>query len=302
VSVTADGKHFAFVRGMDQYTIYTADLEANGTRVSPPRPLTLSEGKNIPSGWTSDNKAVVFMSDRNGPMAIFRQPADAEVAQRIFTGKAITGAARMSPDGSEILFVAADRSEQRLMRVNVVGGVPQEIMTGHFVDGSARCAQLPATACVIAEESPDRKHLIFTSIDSLSRRGPELSRFDTDPVRILDSHWALSPDGTRLAVLTSKEPKIHLLSLTGQPPGEIALDGWPSLGYLSWTSNGKSLVVGSHKDHDAVLLSVELEGKINLLWEQRGAFGVSGVPSPDGRHIAIWLWTTNNNIWIADNP
>jgi eukaryotic-like serine/threonine-protein kinase len=302
VSVTADGKHFAFVRGMVQSTIYTADLEVNGTRLSSPRPLTLSEGRNIPSGWTSENKAVVFISDRNGPMEIFRQPVDAEVAQRIFTGQAITGAARLSPDGTEILYVAADRSEQRLMRIHVVGGAPQEIMSGHFIDGSARCARLPATACVIAEESPDRKHLIFTSIDSLSRRGPELRRFDTDPVRILDSHWALSPDGARLAVLNSSETKIHILSLTGQPPSEIAVDGWPSLGYMSWTSDGKSLVVGSHKNHDAVLLNVDLEGKINLLWEQHGAFGVSGVPSPDGRHIAIWLWTTNNNIWMADNP
>jgi Tol biopolymer transport system component len=287
---------------MDQSTIYTADLEANGTRVSSPRPLTLSEGKNIPSGWTSDNKAVVFISDRNGPMEIFRQPVDAEIAQRIFTGPAITGAARLSPDGTEVLYVAADRGQQRLMRVPIVGGLPQEIMSGHFVDGSARCARLPATACVIAEESPDRKHLIFTSIDSLSRRGPEFSRFDTDPDRILDYHWALSADGVRLAVLNSSEAKIHILSLTGQPTTEIALDGWPSLGYVSWTSDGKRLVVGSYKNHDAALLNVDLEGKINLLWEQQGAFGVSGVPSSDGRRIAIWLWTTNNNIWMADNP
>jgi hypothetical protein len=86
------------------------------------------------------------------------------------------------------------------------------------------------------------------------------------------------------------------------PPSEIALDGWPSLGYVSWTSDGKSLVVGSHKNREAALLNVDLQGKINLLWEQHGAFGVSGVPSPDGRHIAIRLWTTNNNIWMADNP
>jgi serine/threonine protein kinase/Tol biopolymer transport system component len=302
VSFTADGKHFAFVRGIDQYTIYTSDLEANGTRISPPKPLTLSESRNIPSGWTSDSKMVVFISDRNGPMEIFRQPVDAKAAQRIFTGQAITGAARLSPDGTEILYVAADRSEQRLMRIHVVGGAQQEIMSGHFVDGSARCARLPATACVIAEESPDRKHLIFTSIDSLSRRGRELSRIDSDPARILEFHWALSPDGARLAVLTSADARIHILSLAGQPLYEIALDGWPRLGYVSWTSDGKGLIVGSQKNHDAVLLNVDLEGKVNLLWEQHGAYGVSGVPSPDGRHIAIWLWTTNNNIWMADNP
>jgi serine/threonine protein kinase len=302
VSFTADAKHFAFVRGTDQYTIYTADLEANGTRISLPRPLTLSEGRNIPSGWTSDTKMVVFTSDRNGPMEIFRQPVEADVAQRIFTGPGITGAARLSPDGTEILYVAADRSQKRLMRIPLVGGVPQELTSGDFVDGGARCARFPATVCVIAEQSPDRKHLIFTSVDSLNKRGPELSRFDSDPAHILESHWALSPDGARLAVLTSAEAKIHILSLTGQPLYQIALEGWPGLGYMSWTSDGKGLIVGSQKNHDAVLLNVDLDGKVNRLWEQHGAFGISGIPSPDGRHIAIWLWTENNNIWIADNP
>jgi serine/threonine protein kinase len=302
VSFTADGKHFAFVRGTDQYTIYIADLEVNGTRISSPRPLTLSEGRNIPTGWTSDTKTVVFTSDRNGPMEIFRQPVDTDFAQRIFTGPGITGAGRLSPDGTEILFVAADQSQQRLMRLPLVGGVPQELMSGDFVDGSARCARLPATVCVVAEQSPDRKHLIFTSVDSLNRRGPELCRFDSDPAHILEFHWALSPDGARLAVLTSAAGKIHIFSLTGQPLFEIALEGWPGLGYMSWTSDGKALIVGSLKNHDAVLLNVDLDGKVNLLWEQHGAFGVSGVPSPDGRQIAIWLWTTNNNIWMADNP
>ena len=302
VSFTADGKHFAFVRGIDQYTIYTADLEANGTRISPPKPLTLSESRNIPSGWASDNKMVVFTSDRNGSMEIFRQPADAEVAHRIFAGPGITGAARLSPDGTEILYVAADRSQQRLMRIPLGGGVPQEVMSGQFVDGGARCARFPAPTCVIAEESPDRKHLIFTSIDSLSRRGRELTRVDSDTARILEFHWALSPDGARLAVLSSADAKIHILSLAGQPLYEIALDGWPRLGYVSWTSDGKGLIVGSQKNHDAVLLNVDLEGKVNLLWEQHGAFGVYGVLSPEGRHVAIWLWTTNNNIWMADNP
>ena len=192
--------------------------------------------------------------------------------------------------------------QERLMRIPLVGGVPQELMSGHFVDGGARCARFPANVCAIAEQSPDRKQLIFTSVDSLNKRGPELCRLDSDTAHILETHWALSPDGARLAVLTSAEAKIHIFSLTGQPLFEIALEGWPGLGYMSWSSDGKGLVVGSQKNHDAVLLNVHFDGKINLLWEQPGAFGVSGVPSPDGRHIAIWLWTENNNIWITDNP
>jgi eukaryotic-like serine/threonine-protein kinase len=300
-SFTADGKHVAFLRGTGQYTIYVAGLEANETRMTVPKRLTLDESRNIPSGWTPDSKTVLFISDRNGPKGIFRQSIDEEVAQSIFTQPGIGGAARLSPDGSSLIYRVEAPGEKKVMRLQLAGGVPQTLASGNFVNGGARCARLPSTVCAIAERSADDRQLVFTSLDVWKGRGNELRRFGIDPGRTVDYYWDLSPDGIRLAVLNSAEPKIHILSLTGQPAHEIDLKGWRGLGYTSWTPDGKRLVVGSQDNRGATLLSVGLEGDVYPLWKQQGALAISGIPSPDGHHIAIWMWTRNDNFWIADN-
>ena len=265
-SLTADGKHVSFLREVDQYTIYVADLVEKATRITRPKRLTLNESRNIPSGWTPDSKSIIFISDRNGPKEMFRQSIDEEVAQLIFTQSGIGGAARLSPDGSSLIYVAKDPAAAggRLMRVPVTGGIPQALVSGNFVNGGARCARLPSTVCAIAERSSDREQLVFTSIDPLKGRGHELRRFDTNSGRNLDYFWDLSPDGTRLALLNSTDPKIHILSLAGQLPREIALNGWHGLGYTSWTSDGRRLVVGSQDNRSSTLLSVGVEGDVIL--------------------------------------
>jgi len=65
-SATADGKRLTFRKWSWQGSVYVADLQANGKRITTPRRLTLSEGLNYPRAWTADSKAVVFRSRRNG--------------------------------------------------------------------------------------------------------------------------------------------------------------------------------------------------------------------------------------------
>ncbi len=62
--MTADGKRLAFQELIGKSNVYVADLQANKTHISNPSPLTLSEGQNMPMGWTADSKAVIFESNR----------------------------------------------------------------------------------------------------------------------------------------------------------------------------------------------------------------------------------------------
>ncbi len=302
-SLTSDGKHIAFLRGTGQYTIYVADLDANATRITPPKRLTLNESHNIPSGWTPDNKTVIFISDLNGPKAIFRQSIEEESPHLVFSQPGIGGAARPSPNGSSLIYLVHDATsnQNKLMQIPLAGGIPQMLGAGKFVMNGAHCARLPSTLCAFAEKSFDRKQLVFTTLDPLKGRGYELRRFDIDPARNLDYFWDLSPDGTRLALLNSTDPKIYILSLAGQTTREITLNGWYGLAYTSWTGDGRRLIVGSQDNRGATLLSVGTDGGVYPLWKQEGAVGISGIPSPDGHHIAIWLATKNKNFWIADN-
>jgi len=59
LSATTDGKRLAFQEWAGHASVYVADLQANGTRITTPGRLTVSDSWNVPSAWTADGKAVV---------------------------------------------------------------------------------------------------------------------------------------------------------------------------------------------------------------------------------------------------
>ena len=79
------------------------------------------------------------------------------------------------------------------------------------------------------------------------------------------------------------------------------MKGW-SLGDdgLDWTADGKGLPVSSPIPGGVALLRLDLKSNVHLLWEQKG--GVTwGVPSPDGRHVAMPGNTENSNVWMIED-
>src|SRR5205823_3676219 len=73
-----------------------------------------------------------------------------------------------------------------------------------------QCARAPSSLCVVAEATEDQKQLIFTSFDLLKGRGREVTRIASKPGAVY--RWALSPDGSQIAVLFPVgENRIRLL-------------------------------------------------------------------------------------------
>ena len=95
--------------------------------------------------------------------------------------------------------------------------------------------------CAVGEYSPDRKQLIFTSFDPLKTRGPELLRHDIDP----DGRytWALSPDGSRIALLNPPEGRVHILHLDGRASEQISVKNLKLGDALDWSADGKGLFI-----------------------------------------------------------
>lgn len=76
LSLTADGKRLALIRNNDQSDVYVGELDNGGSRLSAPRRLTLDDRIDWPGGWTLDSKSVLFYSDREGNLDLFRQQVD----------------------------------------------------------------------------------------------------------------------------------------------------------------------------------------------------------------------------------
>jgi eukaryotic-like serine/threonine-protein kinase len=302
-SVAADGKRLAFQKWSAQGSVYIADLQANGKRITIPRRLTLSEDSNRPSAWTADSKAVFFQSNFNGHLGIFKQSLNEDTAEPVVTGSEDVAYARMSPDGAWLLYMvgppeAGSSTPVSLMRVPTTGGPPQTVLTARL-EGTPRCARSPATLCAIAEQSQDREQVIFTAFDPVKGRGRELVRFHIGANT--DYSWDLSPDGDRIAILRLSEDRLHVLSLSSHMTQEVAVKGWNFGQALDWATDGKGLFVSSPTEKGSALLHVDLQGDANVLWEQNGHVDTWGVPSPDGRHLAIYGFVRNSNIWLIDN-
>jgi len=308
MTVTGDGKHVAFIQWASQHTVYVADLDETGTHATNSRPLTLSEHWNFPFAWTSDSKSVLIFSSGGG---FFRQPLDRDTGFPIAPVAEAISAAHLSPDGKWILYLFhpdQKTSPAKLMRVPVEGGQLELVLTAKWspqlvndseLGGPFACAKTPANLCVLAEQSEDNARLIFSAFDPVQGRGKEIAQLAVDPGG--QYVWDLSPNGATIAILKSSETKISLLSLNGGGSKEIRVNGSETFDSVVWARNGKGLLVSSRVPGSSVLLHVDLHGNSHPLWKKDGGLGTYGIPSPDGRHLALLGWTLNSNIWEMEN-
>jgi len=154
---------------------------------------------------------------------------------------------------------------------------------------------------VLLEADLDRKQYTVSSFDALSGRGRELTRIDYNDADKGDYDLILSPDGTRLAFTTGHEGLIHILSLRGQPLQEIRVKGWTNFEDMEWAADCKGLFVAHRIQGGAALLYVDLRGNAHVVWQQHGGTFTYGLPSPDGRHLALLGWTIEGNLWMMEN-
>jgi eukaryotic-like serine/threonine-protein kinase len=306
LTATADGKRLAFHRWSAQSGVYIGQLGRASTSITTPRRITFTEADEWPVAWTADSKAVVFLSDRNGHWGIFKQALNQDSAEGLVIGakNAEADSPRITPSGTWLLYQElAEKTDRlwpmaRLMRVPVNGGPPEFLFSARFYN-SHRCSRTEANLCVFAEQTSDGEWLVFSALDPIRGRGRELAKFSTDPLGFY--HWDVSPDGKRIAVLKGGENHVHVLPLGNGAVRELAVKGWTGFNSLDWSSDGKGFFISNLSGGSATLIYVDQAANAYPLWHQKSTTGTWGVPSPDGRQLAILGQEFNANIWTMEN-
>ncbi len=303
LGATKSGK-LAFLRWQSHTSTYIANLGAGGTRIETPQHLTKTESLDYPVGWSSDSKAVLIASSRAGHWGIYKQYLNQDIPESLVTGTDDVRTTAISADGNWFLFGVrakpGDQSSNRnVMRVPITGGPPQLVYTVR-PHSQILCARSPSSLCLIGEPTEDRKHIVFATFDPLKGRGDEVTRFDLDPN---EENWAfdLSADGGRIAATRTPDGPIYILSLSNHPTQEIRVKGRKGILGLNWAANGKGLYVSSEAPGGAELLYVDFQGNSKVLWKNSAGNFTAGLPSPDGRRLAIAGLGFDGNIWMMEN-
>jgi DNA-binding winged helix-turn-helix (wHTH) protein/Tol biopolymer transport system component len=298
VTGSADGKALTFLRENWSPSIYIGTLAADGTRLLAKRRLTLDESVNTPFSWTPDSKVVLFNSDRNGTSEIFKQATDQPLAENLVTAAERLSQPRVTPDGSEILYIstpesASPETPSSIFAIPIRGGTPRLVLKDLSI-WNVQCARLPSTVCMYSIKKGNTVETYRFDV----RIGKSTARPQIDP----DCNWSLSPDGSQRAIIPfSPTGTIRLRSTSSGKTRDLLVKGWNGLMNIDWSADGKSLLVAWHNhEWDSGLLKVALDGKVSLLLRSSNFIGFA-IPSPDGRFLAIAEASGTKNVWQIEN-
>ena len=297
LSISRDSKHLTLVRHSAEPQVFVGELERKRPRsLQQPHRLTLDQRANVPFAWTPDSKAVLFISSRNGVWNIFKQAIDQPTAELFVGGEDRIFGPRLSPDGSEILYLVMPRlggpaSEVSLMRVPVAGGPPRLLLREAGIC-DVQCARFGSTRCILTQQRGGG--VVVYSLDPLQGKREALLRLSTG------NNFSLSPDGSHLAIIDAeKRGRIQLFSLASHRSHAIVVKGWAELRNVDWSADGRTLFVPATKDERTVaLLEIDTQGNA---WELlHGPLGWA-IPSPDSRYLAFTQFAGENNVWMIQD-
>ena len=311
ISVTSDGKRMALVRSASQADVYLTEVEAQGRGLSTPRRFTLDERQDFPATWTPDSKAVLIVSDRDGPLHIFKQNVDQTQPELLVGGKQDVWLPRLTPDGLTLLYLVRPAPGEpadngRLMRIPFSGGPSQLVLEGPGIV-NYQCARLPSTVCMYGQI--DAEYYRFFTFDPSGGKGAELSAAKVRKEEGLNN-WNLSPDGKYLASCKSQNPyevtELRIFSLTDNSQRYIPVSDVRVVVGIDWAADSKSVWVGGFMGRGSWgtrsgLTNVDLTGKVKVLLKGHNPAVMGGTPSPDGHRLALGANTESSNAWLLEN-
>ena len=304
LAVTSDGKRLLVLRGLEQADVYLADLV--GHQFGNVRRLTFNDRDDFPADWTPDSQKVLFASNRNGSIDIFKQAMDERNAETLIADPEDKLYIHLSPDGRWLMYFAypggfSPTKSPLLMKAPLSGG-PSQLVYKARPASDFRCLKSPASMCVLSER--ENQQLVFYALDPIRGKGRELLRqlvsFTPD---VAESNWDVSPDGSYIALAMPQGPPtyIRVLPLMGGAPKNIPVDGWPAFQSIEWAADGQGWYVASRSAATNTLLFVDPQGHTKTLRQTLGGYDTYAIPSPDGHHLAFLEYTNANNAWLVEN-
>ena len=301
-SATNDGTRLAVVKVRGWSDVYVAELDgADGTEI-PARHLALTRTYDSVTGWTHDGREVLFQSDRTGRSNIFRQRLDHDSAEQLFPGSDVQQDAKMTPDGKWILYwsvssdVNSTASTKQLMRAPLSGMSSEKVLDAPNDDAVAFDCAVAVAKCVLSRAENGR--IVFYPLDWQSGLGKQLGSIITPDRRF---HWAVSPEGSRLALTTSQKSQVLLISLLDSTQRLLAVTPDWDVRDASWASDGRSLfAVGVHAQKTSII-RIELDGKAHVLLRRGEGVTYDPLGSPDNRHLAFTQVMWESNAWLLED-
>ena len=304
-SASSEGRRLVVAKDYGWTDAYVGDLEEGGTRLDSIKRLTSSESINAPSAWMRDGVTVLFASSRTGRFQIFKQRLDADSAEVLVKSEDDELHPILTADAAWILYFSISHEGEslptagRLMRFAAAGGAPEQVLPVP-VDPmvSFDCPSRATGSCVISRW--EQGQLIFYTLDPLLGQGKEVIRTKLGEAK--DLRWAISPDGSHIAIASWNQlrEQLRILDLPNGTERVLQLPRAWEIRYHYWAADSKA-VFASVQSATSLIARIDLDGKTHTLLDVGAGVVRDPCPSLDGRHLAFSRGTGERNLWLVEN-
>ena len=285
------------------------------------RRLTLEQTNSYPHAWTPDSQCVIFESDRNGRLELFRQNLKHREAELLVSTAGDVYMPQVTPDGKWLLMMYRDlanpdkpgkHTRHLLLRAPITGGQPVEVPLSQPLD-EFRCS-LPGhgTGCVLRTTQADGQR--YFELDPIAGKGRELGR--TAFVSTGLGRWSLSPDGTEIVVPDTHNAgrflEIHLHpALSDRSQSWRQIEGIGRMSSISFVPDGDGWLANSPILDSTVNMALlpsfgdlfraegffYIDARLQPHLISKSSTNISGVVSPDEKHMALLGADVTSNVW-----
>lgn len=300
LSATTDSRQIAFLGWALHPTVYLAELRAGGSKIGNLLHVTLSESQDFVSDWGRDSRSILFVSNRSGHNALYRLAVGEETPRLLIPDTRGMAQFRISPDGKWILYLERKNPETKSVRVM---RTPLDAFQPRVIFQSAQASVLSCAKwkdlCVVAEPTGDRGEVVLSSFSPQHGRRVAFSRFTASRTTRI---WAidLAPDGNSIAELIDSAGPIRVVDLNGRQDAEVVPNGLAAIQNLHWSADGEGWYVSAASIDGTTLWHVDRGGQSHRIWKNRGGNLSMGLPSPDGRYLALQTSQASSNIWMLE--
>jgi dipeptidyl aminopeptidase/acylaminoacyl peptidase len=304
LTLTSDESKLALRKPSYLGATYVAELLNNATQISKPVRFNYNKGQEGPQAWLPDNRTLLLASNQKGHWEVLKQTDADPTAQPLVSEARSTGHPAVTPDGKWILYMVGPRSLDaalyrgpvQLMRVPVMGG-PSAKVTEILGSDLVQCPANGRRSCVLIRSNKEHNCLTFRAFDPLSGTGAVIASYPIEPPGPVA--YALSGDGTSVAITHAANPQIDVLSLDTGAVEHLRVSSPHDWNSITWAPGDQGFFVPARSRSGIALLEMDLSGNSHILWDQRGATRTWGIPSPNGRLLAILNWTVDSNMWTV---
>jgi len=304
ISASADGRMASFVRDQTQSDIYVGNLSADGIVLSGVRRLTLDDGADRLSGWTADNRTVLFHAFRE-KLAAFRQDLDAVRATPLADDSHQTMMPLNTQDGRWLLYnslapggFASPENPATLMRKSLLDSTPaQALLTTTDPLAAAHCARR-APRCIFAEHKDGK-----ITFSELEVGDGKLKPLFSLPLKFdFGFNWSVSPDGRSVAYVERPSGGMRIairdLDSLGSIRASLPVEGNGMLRSVVWDADGHGVYTLQCFGEPGMLLHVDMKAQARIVRRMHSNCDGWAIPSPDGRRLAFVEWTSTGNLWM----